>query len=231
MPHIGDRIKSALKSRGLTNADLARACDVTPQAVGSWVKSGKIDKKHLPVIARICSTSLDWLMSGTNLDAFVSSGPRHRGVSESRGAYPLEDTLDVPYMNALASAGVGAYPPEHEVIVGHMRVSQNWVRRNLVVSAPANLRTLQAYGDSMHPTFNDGDILFVDCGVQQIKLDAVYVLNVKDELYVKRVQRRPDGAFVVKSDNPLYDPIVVKPTNNHFQVLGRVIWVWNGRKL
>ncbi len=56
------------------------------------------------------------------------------------------------------------------------------------IAMPNNLRLLTGKGDSMSPTFNDKDILFVDVGVTAITIDAVYVFSLQGELYIKRFQ-------------------------------------------
>lgn len=144
------------------------------------------------------------------------------------------DTVTVSVFDARASMGLGLAEPEHDTVVDHLRLTRAWVRTHLpTISSLESLAVLTAYGDSMTPTFSDGDILLVDRGVYDIKVDAVYVLALNNELYIKRIQRRiTDGAVIVKSDNPLYDPVVVENgTREGLRVLGRVVWAWNGRKL
>lgn len=156
-------------------------------------------------------------------------------VSEARHAYRAgrADSVEVPVFDVTPSMGRGSMQPEHDTVLGQVQLSREWVRHNLSISSPAKLAMLTAYGDSMAPTFADGDMLLVDRGVGDVKLDAVYVLALNDELYVKRVQRRiTDGAVIIKSDNPLYDPVILdNGERNALQVLGRVVWAWNGRKL
>ncbi len=143
------------------------------------------------------------------------------------------ESVDVPIFDVDASMGRGASLPEHEAVVDHMRLTKSWIQRNIPsLSNPNNLAVLSAYGDSMTPTFSDGDILLVDRGISDIKIDAVYVLALQDELYVKRLQRRPGGAVLMISDNKAYEPYVIdNGERQHFRVLGRVVWAWNGRKL
>lgn len=143
------------------------------------------------------------------------------------------DAIDVPVFEVTASMGLGLAMPDHETVVDHLRLTREWVGRNLPsASGVGNLAVISAYGDSMSPTFNDGDILLVDRGVSTIKLDAVYVLAFHNELYIKRIQRRPDGSIAIISDNRVYDPIIVgNDAKDSIQVLGRVLWSWNGRKL
>ena len=144
------------------------------------------------------------------------------------------DTVTVQVFDARASMGAGFRQPEHDTVVDTLRLARGWVRAHLpALSSSKNLAVLSAYGDSMAPTFADGDVLLVDRGVQDIRLDAVYVLALNNELYIKRIQRRiTDGAVIIKSDNPLYDPVVVdNGEREQLRVLGRVVWAWNGRRL
>lgn len=153
---------------------------------------------------------------------------RERAAGEAMAA----DVVTVPVMNAAGSMGGGIVAPEHDAVVGHIPLARDWIRRNLTVSRPAALAVLTAYGDSMSPTFNNGDVLLVDTGIADLKLDAVYVLDREGELFVKRVQRRPDGAFVIKSDNPLYESFTMEAgALARLRVLGRVVWAWNGKSL
>jgi len=83
----------------------------------------------------------------------------------------------------------------------------------------------------MHPTFNDGDLLLVDTGVKAVDIDGVFVLRTNGRLYIKRVRQRLDGAFEVKSDNPLAGTPEELTGKTKVDVLGRVVWAWNGKKL
>jgi len=143
------------------------------------------------------------------------------------------NAVRVPVFDAEGSMGRGNMQPQHDTIIGSMQLNPEWVRQNIpTVSSPKNLAVMSAYGDSMQPTFTDGDLLLVDRGVCDIKLDAVYVLAFNEELFIKRIQRRMDGSVVIKSDNPLYDPHVVENGEREsLSVLGRVVWSWNGKKL
>ena len=84
----------------------------------------------------------------------------------------------------------------------------------------------------MRPTFDDGDVLLVDRGITEIKIDAIYVLSLNDELYIKRLQRRPNGSVVMISDNKNYEPYTIAESElDRFKVLGRVVLAWNAHRL
>ena len=102
----------------------------------------------------------------------------------------------------------------------------------MIYSSLDNLALITGLGDSMEGTFSDGDVLLVDRGVTEVKLDAVYVLSLHDELYIKRLQRRPDGSLLMISDNDKYPPYVIENGDRDaFKVEGRVLLAWNARKL
>lgn len=128
--------------------------------------------------------------------------------------------------------GHGIEQPSHENVVMSMVVDETWLRRHANFSNPDNLGILTGIGDSMQPTFEDGDPLLVDRAVNDVRLDAIYVLSLNDRLYIKRLQQRPDGAFVMISDNKSYESYVITDAEREkFQVLGRVVMVWNARKI
>lgn len=144
------------------------------------------------------------------------------------------DVCAISQLDVRASMGFGAPRPGHDAVIGQMRVSREWVRRNLPdITNPENLRLITGYGDSMEPTFYDGSILFVDVGVREARVDAVYVFNFEDELYIKTLQRLPGNAIRVISDNRAkYDPFVVdEKSRGRMEILARVVGRWNWSRL
>lgn len=144
-----------------------------------------------------------------------------------------EEGVRIPRFGVRGSMGVGLPVPEHETIVGEVMVSKDWLRNEMrSISNASNLAILTGYGDSMEGTFTDGAQLIIDCGVREVKVDSVYVLALNDELYVKRLQRRPNGSILMISDNRKYDPYLIDDEElERFRVLGRVVGVWNFSKI
>ncbi len=50
--------------RGLSQADVARKCKVTPAAVGQWETGGYPDVTRLPKIAAVLGTTVEVLIEG-----------------------------------------------------------------------------------------------------------------------------------------------------------------------
>ncbi len=157
---------------------------------------------------------------GTGIAALAPPGPDEIWIPRHDGVYPRMGTKD------------GAMLDGNEVVT-MVKASTSGLRRRLGPTphtGMANLRLVTAHGDSMRGTFEEGDLLLVDTGVNEVGADGVYVLRGPDALLVKRVQKRGDGSWLLLSDNPLYPPDPVpREARAQYRVLGRVLLAWATR--
>lgn len=138
----------------------------------------------------------------------------------------------LPLLSTAASMGPGE-DQHDEVVVGRLTISPGWIEKRLKpFTAKENLKFIHGFGDSMSPTFEDGSILLVDGGVRTVDIDGIYVLEANQRVYIKRVRQRIDGAYEVSSDNPTVKTVdVLNGNSGHVNILGRVLWLWNGKKV
>jgi len=61
---LADRLRQALEDSGVTQAELARACGVTDQAVYKWLRDGRIAKQHLVMISYMTKKPLEFFLVG-----------------------------------------------------------------------------------------------------------------------------------------------------------------------
>jgi transcriptional regulator with XRE-family HTH domain len=88
------RLKQALDQSKASKTALAAACGVTTQAVSSWLRTGRVHKRHLQTIAVQLNTSVAWLLGEQDggvaerelvrLFAGLSEESRHKLVQEAR---------------------------------------------------------------------------------------------------------------------------------------------------
>lgn len=158
--------------------------------------------------------------------------PLHGPVAEPAASYVSQPKgIRVPLLANGGSMGNGDDELHDDVMVGQIVLSPDWVARRVRPTATSALRFIHAYGDSMHPTLNDGDVLLVDTGVRDPSIDGVYVLRANGRVYIKRVRQRMDGRYEVSSDNPTVKTVDVLDGSQPIDVAGRVIWAWNGANL
>lgn len=154
---------------------------------------------------------------------------QHGDIALSQDMNP---TVEVPLLSANASMCNGNGQEDANVVIDVLRLSHKWVEKTIrPLSDANNLRFIHAYDDSMLPTLEPGDILLVDTGIRNAKSNGIFVLSAQNKLFIKRVNFRMDGTPVVSSDNPAVKTIEELDGSNEIDVLGRVVWAWNGKKL
>lgn len=228
---LSDRLQLVFREKPhLSQAGLARACGISRASVNAWARgpTDSIDGKYLTTAAAYLGVSPHWLSTGRGE---ISVGQvAHSSIAPTPS--PGEPTVTVPVLANAGSMGGGIEALHDDVVIGALTLSENWVVKYVRPTRIAALRFIHGFGDSMSPTFEDGDILLVDTGVRDPQaIDGVYVLSANSRLYIKRVRCRLDGATEVSSDNPNVKTVDVLDGGTNLDVLGRVVWCWNGRKL
>lgn len=144
-----------------------------------------------------------------------------------------EDTpIHIPLLENAASMGSGEDALPVDMVSGNLPLSPVWLRQRIPNAATHALRFIHGTGDSMTPTIADGDILLIDTTQRDpAAMDGVYVLRAAGALYIKRVYKNLLGALEVSSDNPAIKTVDVLDGTHEVEVIGRVIWVWCGRRV
>lgn len=83
---------------------------------------------------------------------------------------------------------------------------------------------INATGNSMSPTIDNGDKLIVEHWVgEQIQDNKIYVFCFNNEFFVKRLSKNLDE-IIIKSDNPEYRVRTVNGrTSNELKVIGKIV--------
>lgn len=128
--------------------------------------------------------------------------------------------------------GKGNDTLDADYVVGDLALSAHWINQYIKPGNIQELKFIHAHGESMSPTFSDGDVLLVDVGSRDpASHEGVYVLDVHGQTYIKRVRMRMSGSLEVSSDNPNIKTVDELNGDHQVRVLGRVVWAWNGQKL
>lgn len=180
---IGNRIKSLREAHGMTQIELANIVGVTDKAVSTW--ENDINAPRMGAIQKMA-------------DYFHVSKGYLIGDDEDLQSHPLPFNLipisdlyrqRVPLIGEVA-AGEPIYAPED---------------MGVYVNSPVNCdAAITIHGDSMSPTYQDGDVVYIKC-VPDVPEGAVAVIFLDDEAAIKHVYKRPTG-LTLWSDNPNYMP-------------------------
>lgn len=143
-----------------------------------------------------------------------------------RFIYPDKDNLiTISFERSSASAGSGIMLDDSPLI-DNMTFDKNYLTSILPPNTNFDdIICITASGDSMKPTINDGDILFIDKSKRD-NPNGIYVIIVNGELRVKRILKKLDGTLIIQSDNPLYPQETYEPEKSNFTITikGKVIF-------
>jgi len=222
------RIAEALRLSNKSATQVAAETGLSDSAI-SQLLSGKTKTLRGLTAAKLeTATGVrgTWLVTGEG-PQMVEPGQLVKGLVADDEAAGIR----VELLANSASMGAGTDQHDTDTLCGHITLTETFARNQIKPSNPSALRFIHAYGDSMEPTFSSGDVLLVDTGAVDVKIDGVYVLRAHGRLFVKRVRQRMDGQFEISSDNPNHRTVDVLNGDHEVAVVGRVLWAWNGRRM
>ena len=130
-----------------------------------------------------------------------------------------DNCVDLDYFSDVwASCGAGAvvFEESKEKISVPIGLIQNY-------SSSSRYSVINARGDSMQPFIQSFDKLIVEhWNGGQIIDNCIYVFRYANELFVKRLVKNITQ-IVIKSDNPLYEPIKITDKDPDFEVIGQIV--------
>lgn len=209
---------------------VARLLNESPQTVKNWETRG-VSRAGAMTAESVIGVRAAWLLTGEGAMAtgtVLSLVPK----TTSDTVELSENLIRIPLLANCGSMGPGNEVLDADYVVGDLALSEHWINQHIRPGNIRELRFIHAHGESMAPTFSDGDVLLVDVGSRDpSSIEGVYVLEANEKIFIKRVRMRMDGSTEVSSDNINIKTVDVLNGDHQLRVLGRVVWAWNGKKL
>lgn len=231
MESIAERIQAALDHANLKWSAASLKLGLSAQAASNW-KKGKIGKETLKELAALTGVSAGWLLDGSG--SMIELAENHESIEPYRPvmAWEAPDDLDpnsfmiIPHVDVKFSAGNGRlveFEPTPKMTGCAQRLE--WFHKKRV--SPKNLVEVDLDGDSMEPRIPSGSVVIIDKSInrlEQVQNRKVYAIRYGDELKIKRLSRRYDGALIIDSDNPSYEREIVEPQDlEHIGIIGKYV--------
>lgn len=134
------------------------------------------------------------------------------------------------FKDTYAAAGVGAINYDKAPKV--MTFDKEFLRVQLGITVFKHLHIIHAIGNSMHPTIQTGEMLFINPFENEdfkIRDKDIYVINTPNGVLVKRIKIHPiKPIYILVSDNPEDEDIILEGDDfKSCTVIGRVIGHFN----
>lgn len=224
---VGERIKTRRKELKISADDIANKLGVSRSTIFRYEK-GDIEKmptETLNEIARILHTTPQSLMGwydssegiatiynrlNSDRQAKVYSYAQHE-LEEQNKVIDINEKKGI-YLQSKVSAGTGVLDldPTYGETISYDGEIPNHYDLAFLVS-----------GNSMTPTFEDGEIIFVEKYPNPIN-GAIMVVQIDENAYIKKVYLEKDNLRLV-SLNQDYDDILANGTND-IRIVGKVVF-------
>lgn len=204
------RLKAAREAKGLNKTEFAKAVRASNATVTDWEKSVAdggiqvISGVRLTKVCEVLAVDAAWLLHGKGAGpaaVTVPSPDRIEGLTPVQGLDEGDPTfVHIPKVRLLVSAGVSGFGVEPEAYDGATApVPAEWLRRRQL--KPDRLIAIRVRGQSMEPTFYQGDTVIINQDDAKPVDGAVFVVNYEGEDVIKRLVRDA-GDWWLLSDNP-----------------------------
>ena len=201
---LRDVLSSEKPDGKVFDKEIANALDLTSVNFATMKKRNSVPFSNILDFCALKKISINWLLYGQDPSSLIDT----------------TDKYWIKYFPTInVSAGGGAYDSDEDF--EKLDLPDFFVD---IIGGKENVKNIEAInvtGDSMEPTLNNGNIIFIDKTKQNVSKDGIYAFINENGLFVKRIQRRVDGGLDVISDNKEYPMQIVNKEG--INVLGKVI--------
>lgn len=233
---LGSRIRHYREKSKLTLEQLSERSGVDVGTISALENRDSSRSKYATAIAQGLGMTVEMLEAEDQDYAPSAAAPKAPAPAAAPIGVPAEGDV-VPYgyvrlqhLSPTPSMGPGRGLSEPVQIIRHLDVLESWVRQKVGSTNYDRIKILTGCGQSMLPTINDHDLVFVDMGQKSIDVPGIYVLDVCDRLLLKRALIHSTGTLVLRSDNaeefPDEERIDLRTAADSINVAGRVKAWW-----
>lgn len=214
-----------------TYRELAQKTGINESGISNTIKRNSIPYSLCADIARTHGIPLDWLIFGdVDGDQFYRSleSPFFERAYANADLINTHDTnkpftlsnYGVEFIDLLdIASNIENKDNDNEDNLRKIPFSKEWLTAEKLDIE--ELFCLKNKGNNMQPDINDGDIVLVNRAIK--KGNGIYVIKIKDDLHIMRLQWLIDGNIRVSSNSSFYEPEIVdaNKSNRQFKIIGK----------
>ena len=216
------RLQQRMSEVGLSQGELARRVGTSQATIHRMLHGG--NSRYITQVASELGTTAEWLLHGVGEPG--AGRPQQIIEWEDPEDLPPSRFCLIPRKKVSLACGDGMHVVVEPEDAPPLAFSSAWIRK--IGLKKENAVLAEARGASMAPRIADGDLLLVDMGRKSVSEGQVYALRYGDDLKVKRLFRRYDGALILVSDADEYPDETIDPSaleQGWVEIIGKVVWV------
>lgn len=193
--------KARKKELGVTDAALAEALGVE-RSVANKVVNGKVEMnaRRADAVAGLLKVERDEILFRAGISTMSPPPTRAADIPPSR-TLDRGETVDIIQLDLSLPMGPGATVDdyiEEEPLTFDLAYIRGFTK-----TPPSRLRLARGVGDSMWPTLQSYDQVWIDSTDRVLnKTDRVWAVSINGGAAIKRLRPLKDGRVLIMSDNP-----------------------------
>lgn len=222
---LADRLNSLLNQFDISQSDFAKAVGISQPSMNKILNGSTKNPKNIIEMANFLNVDPVWLKTGEgSRDITTAVSPITSLVSNNEDE---EHTYQIDRLDVQAAAAInGITNQDYPDIIQSIYFSKQGLIEVVGKKSTDNVYLITVPTDSMAPTINKGDLVFVDTKIDYYDTEGIYIFSLNGDLYIRRLMRLPTNVYKALSDNPLYPDFDID--GNLFdtaQIIGKFIRV------
>ena len=206
---IVDEIKNIVsldfKSKKVFDKDIANILGITQMNFATMKKRNKIPFTELLDFCAVKSISINWILYGQSPESLIE---------------PTHKLYVIKYFNNISASAGGGSEIDSEQIE-NVEIPEQFVLSLGGEKELKNIEAINVSGDSMEPTLNYNDIVFINRKKTDLSRGGIFVIRTESGLFIKRVIKEENDMVNIISDNKIYEPQILKLKN--LEIIGKVV--------
>jgi len=207
---VKDIISNEVEGGKVFDKDVAKELGISQATFATMKKRGAIPYKELMEFCARRKISINWLFFDQAAGMLVEETDKFFHVKY--------------FSNVRASAGGGSEgfgEDFEEIVIDSKLMKTIFKNQDIEELKDKEIDAIRVDGDSMEPTLKNGSIVFVDRTKREISKEGIFIVSTPGGLFIKRLNRKVDGSIELISDNRMYSPEVLAPSE--VNIVGKVV--------
>jgi SOS-response transcriptional repressor LexA len=205
LPKIKDIISQEIGNKKVFDKDVAKILGINQLSFATMKRRGSLPLSNILDFCATRKISINWLLYNQSTKSLESQTDKYANIRYFGDIY--------------ASAGGGAF--NYDDATQTIKLDEYMINMIGGYSEVKHIDAINVLGDSMEPTLNDGDIIFINRQLNDITKSGIFAISTDIGLFVKRVHLKSDGRLDLISDNEHYG--IESVDSNNVQVIGKVV--------
>ncbi|MBE5251758.1 XRE family transcriptional regulator [Mixta mediterraneensis] len=233
MKTFAERLQSAMKDAGYTQASLAQAVGVSVPSIWKLISGKSVTTRKLVEISNALGVEPEWLSTGKGPIVSVSKGtpsgaipPQDEWIQVDSwdGNTPLNsDEVEVPFLRDIEFACGDGSCTDEDYNGFKLRFSKATLRRVGARTDGKGVLCFPARGDSMEPNIPDGTTVAVNTDDKRIIDGKIYAIAQDGWKRIKMLYRVGPHRVSIRSFNSA-EHTPEECDLKELEIIGRVFW-------